>query len=157
MTPSNSFQRTNGLRPRAAELMILWLSRRALLKMKLYDPELAPDPDEWLALPERERLRLVENAHDDELDDLPNPTLHFAMHVAVETQVAMGEQLAVAGELRRLISEGLSRHQAVHAVASVLAEHLFKIMKHPVGPARDPNEAYYSALRRLSARKWRDS
>jgi len=125
--------------------------------MELYDPEFAPDPEAWLALEERERLELVESAHDEELDDLPNPTLHCAMHVAVETQVAMGEQLPVAGHLARLIADGLARHEAVHAVASVLAEHMFNIMKHPQKFSRDPNEAYYAALRRLSARSWRDS
>lgn len=113
--------------------------------------------DAWLALSEGERLELVESAHDEELDDLPNPTLRCAMHVAIETQVAMGEELPVAGHLDRLISEGLARHEAVHAVASVLAEHMFKIMKHPQEFSRDPNEAYYEALLRLSARRWRDS
>jgi hypothetical protein len=125
--------------------------------MELYDPDTAPDPDAWLALSERERLELVESAHDEELDDLPNPTLHCSMHVAIETQVAMGDELPVAGQLARLISEGLTRHEAVHAVASVLAGHMFKIMKHTLQSSRDPNEAYYSALLRLSARKWRDS
>ncbi|MEO7974815.1 MAG: DUF1841 family protein [Thermoanaerobaculia bacterium] len=125
--------------------------------MELYDPDTAPDPDAWLALAERERLELVESAHEEEFEDLPNPTLHFAMHVAIETQVAMGEQLPVAAQLDRLISEGLTRHDAVHAVASVLAEHLFKIMKNKLQSSRDPNEAYYSALLRLSARKWLDS
>ena len=125
--------------------------------MERYDPDTAPDPEAWLALGEGERLELVESAHDEEFDYLPNPTLHCAMHVAIETQVAMGEELPVAGHLARLISEGLARHEAVHAVASVLAEHMFKIMKHPQESSRDPNEAYYSALLRLSARKWRDS
>lgn len=125
--------------------------------MELYDPNIAPDPAAWLALAEGERLELVQNAHDEELDDLPSPTLHCAMHVAVETQVAMGEQLPVAGHLARLVSEGLARHEAVHAVASVLAEHMFKIMKQPQEFSRDPNEAYHAALLRLSARKWRDS
>jgi hypothetical protein len=125
--------------------------------MDEYDPDIAPDPDAWLALAEGERLDLVESAHEQELDDLPNPTLHCAMHVAIETQVAMGEQLPVAAQLNRLISEGLTRHDAVHAVASVLAEHMFKIMKHTPQSSRDPNEAYYAALLRLSARNWRDS
>lgn len=38
--------------------------------MELYDPDIAPDPDAWLALSEGERLEFVENAHDEELDDL---------------------------------------------------------------------------------------
>lgn len=123
--------------------------------MDEYDPELDPDPRAWLELSEAERLVLVEDAHEDELDDLPNPTLHCAMHVAVENQVASGDSLPVAGHLRRLISEGLSRHDAVHAVASVLAEQMFWIMKGSDRGGGDPEQEYHSALNRLSARSWR--
>ncbi|HET9226091.1 MAG TPA: DUF1841 family protein [Thermoanaerobaculia bacterium] len=125
--------------------------------MKSYDPDIAPDPVTWLALGEPERLELVERAHEQEFDDLPNPTLHFAMHVVIETQVAMGDELPVAGHLSRLLSEGLERHDAIHAIASVLAEHMFNMMKRPSRSSRDPNEPYYAALARLSARKWRRS
>lgn len=124
--------------------------------MESYDPDVAPDPAAWLALGERERLDLVEAAHEGVLDDLPNPTLHCSMHVAIETQVAMGDEFPVAGHLSRLLSEGLERHEAIHAIASVLAEHMFNIMKRSSKTSRDPNESYYSALARLSARKWRD-
>lgn len=51
--------------------------------MEFYDPDVAPDPEAWLALGERERLDLVESAHAEALADLPNPTLHCAMHVAI--------------------------------------------------------------------------
>ncbi len=125
--------------------------------MEHYDPEVPPDPEEWMALDEGERHILVEDFHESMRNELPNPTLHAAMHVVVENQVAIGAELPVAGHLSRLLTEGLSRHEAIHAIASVLSEHMFNLVKSPPESSRDPHEAYYQALARLSAGEWRDS
>jgi hypothetical protein len=55
---------------------------------------------------------------------LPNQRLHAAIHVAVENQIAMGDELPVHGVLDRLQAEGLDRHDAIHAIGSALAEHM---------------------------------
>lgn len=70
----------------------------------------------------------------------------------VENQLA--ERIPeVTGTLERLLNEGLDRHDAIHAIGSVLAEHLFNIMKtRPAGG--DPHAAYFAALESLSAAKW---
>ena len=74
------------------------------------------------------------------------------MHMIVENQLA--ERISpVEAALQRLESEGLDRHDAVHAIASVLAEHLHGIIQGH-SPEADPNEPYYRALEKLSAATW---
>ena len=67
-----------------------------------------------------------------------NPILHITMHAAVESQVAGGEPLAVAQTVGALERRGLSHHEAVHRVASVLSSEIWHVMheKRPFDPAR---------------------
>lgn len=94
--------------------------------MRKYIPERKPKPAKWLALSETRRLALVEKAHNDVDTGLePSSKLaHAAMHVAVENQLAL-EVPEVVSAFERLRKEGLDRHDCIHAVASVLIEHLF--------------------------------
>jgi hypothetical protein len=46
--------------------------------------------------------------------------LHRVAHVVVENQVALGDPPAVREALARLMGEGLDRHNALHAVGSVV-------------------------------------
>lgn len=116
-----------------------------------YDPHVAPDPSRWPEISEDERIMLVEAYHRRAGDELPNAKVHAIVHVIVETQVAMGDELPVHRAIERLMGEGLDRHDAVHAVASVLAVHLSDTVK-----AKAPNnEAYYAAVERLTADSWR--
>jgi hypothetical protein len=124
-----------------------------------YDPEHAPDPESWLSLDESERMDLAQESQRDD-EQLPSPRLHAAIHLVVENQVAMGDETPVAATLQRLLAEGLGRHDAVHAVGSVLSKHIYRAMKHDsraeLGVA-DPNESYYLELDELSAVEWRRS
>jgi hypothetical protein len=121
--------------------------------MDRYDPAQTPSPSEWNALAEQQRLDLVEAFHRAARVRLPNPTVHAAIHVIVENQLALGIP-AVTDALRRLCSEGLDRHEALHAVGSVLIAHLQRIVQ-STGPTRDPNVAYEAELERLTAAGWR--
>lgn len=123
--------------------------------MDQYDPDVAPDPEEWLELDEGERQLLVYEFHRRARIRLPNRMLHASMHVIVENQVAAGDALPVAKTLDRLLAEGLDRHDAVHAIASVISEHMWKLLKQGLPVAEDPNDAYHEALGRLSAASWR--
>ena len=118
-----------------------------------YDPQ-APDPAHWLELDERERLDRVEHYHRCARIDLPNSTLHATIHVAVENQLAAHDESAVRA-LARLMKEGLSRHDAVHAIGSLVAEQIYDLLK-----LKDSPEAlrarYDAALERLDAARWRD-
>ena len=87
---------------------------------------------------------------------VPNQLLHATFHVTIETQVAMGEELPVRRTLRRLVREGLDRHDAIHAIGSVLAEQMFDLMKNK-GASGDPNPRYFAAVEALAAAGWRQS
>jgi len=121
--------------------------------MKSYDPEQAPDRDEWLALGEADRIELVAAYHKRTREKLPNLRLHAAFHAVVENQLAEGIE-AVEETLARLIDEGLDRHSGIHAIGSVLAEHLSNLMREGPTKGTDTNEPYFRRLRSLTASTW---
>ena len=118
-----------------------------------YDPAVPPDPAEWLALDEGEQIALVEDYHRRGGIELPQETLHAAIHTVIETQLA--EQLApVVSAFERLRGEGLDRHDTVHALGTVLAEHMRQLMTGELD-AVNPNASYFAALECLTAASWR--
>ena len=121
--------------------------------METYDPLKAPDPAAWLEMDEGERLILVRDYHSEAGDKLPNEELHASLHVAVENQAAMSQETPVEATIARLMQEGLDRHDAIHAVASVLAEHMHDLMQGAIVGA-DPNERYFKRLNELTAAQW---
>jgi hypothetical protein len=121
--------------------------------MRRYDPLVAPTPSAWLALSEDERLEMVREYH--RHIRLPNLDAHAVTHAVVENQLA--EALApAAAALRRLIADGLDRHEAIHAIGSVLTEHIWNLMNKPRSGG-DPNAPYFAALEKLTAASWRNS
>jgi hypothetical protein len=120
--------------------------------MRRYDPHQAPDPKEWNALDEQERMQLVEQYHRRAGIRLPNAKVHAVIHAVVENQIVLGDELPVRRTLQRLMSEGLDRHDAIHAIGSVLAEHMFELLSTPEAASKpDPNDAYCAAVERLTA------
>ncbi|HEX7123649.1 MAG TPA: hypothetical protein VF178_14835 [Gemmatimonadaceae bacterium] len=95
-------------------------------------------------------MALIEAAHD---EDMPDRLAHAAIHAIVETQIAE-DLTSVVDAMTRLQAQGLDRHEALHAVGSVLARHMWELLRADEQPA-DPNEAYYAALDQLSAESWR--
>ena len=128
--------------------------------MEKYDPHQAPDPDEWNEVDESERILLVQRYHRRKHIRLPNEVLHATIHAIVENQVAMGDKLNVAATVDRLMSEGLNRHEAIHAIGSVLAERLYTVLGGGATAARATPEAterdWASRLDKLSAEEWRN-
>jgi hypothetical protein len=118
-----------------------------------YDPLVAPEPAAWLALDEQARMILVEDYHVRRKIKLPNARIHATVHAIVENQIAEGDALPVREKARRLIAQGLDRHDAIHAIGSVLTAHMFDLSSGKVA-GTDPNRRYFSALRRLTAQKW---
>jgi len=74
------------------------------------------------------------------------------MHVIVENQLAANDE-PVARALGRLIKEGLSRHDAVHAIGSLVTEQLYDLLKEH-GPPETARARYYAAIERLTAATW---
>ncbi len=93
-----------------------------------YDPHEHIDSEAWLALDESERTRLVERYHRRQRIRLPNEAIHALIHVIVENQVALGAEFPARAVLFRLMKEGLDRHEAIHAIGSVLSEEFFVAM-----------------------------
>ena len=121
--------------------------------MDSYDPDASPTPTNWLGTDEGDRIELVSSYHRRRKINLPNPQLHAVIHVVVENQLALGEEMVV-DTLSRLQGEGLSRHDALHAIGSVLAENLYELMRGGA-PTDAPYRQYLERLQKLTAKDWR--
>jgi len=119
-----------------------------------YDPLQAPDPQEWNALDESERIELALRYHKQARVRLPNARLHATIHAIVENQVALGDQTPVAATVERLMKEGLDRHDAIHAIGSAFANFLSAVGRSQ--PA-DPTALYYEEVGKLTAQGWLES
>lgn len=121
----------------------------------MYDPGEYPSASEWLELNELTRIELIEEFHANQEIDLQNLRVHAAIHCAVENQIAENFEPTVQA-MKRLCVEGLSRHDAIHAVGSVVAEHIFQVLKAP--DSENPgmmNEQMAKDIDRISAKRWR--
>ena len=128
----------------------------------LYDPLIAPEPDQWRAIDEQERIVAIRDFHRRAGIKTPNDEAHAIFHMIVENQIAEGDDLPVRRTAERLMAEGLDRHEAIHAIASVLAVYMNELIR-DVGSGRAPNtpalprppkEAYFAELSRLTLKKW---
>ena len=119
-----------------------------------YDPQTTPDPNEWLALDESQRLERVSAYHRRTRVPLANVQLHAAAHVIVENQLAEG-MADVGDTLERLLTEGLDRHEAIHAIGSVLVGHLLELVRQGAKTPEFP-KPYVQALRALTTSSWRE-
>jgi hypothetical protein len=94
-----------------------------------YDADKAPYPEIWLELDESERIDLVRAYHRRSREPVgQNAKVHATAHVIVENQIALGDVTVVPATINRLMLEGLDRHDAIHAVASVLMGIFFDVM-----------------------------
>jgi hypothetical protein len=124
--------------------------------MQRYDPLVAPDPEEWLALDEQERMVLARNYHHGARIRVPNALAHAALHAIVENQIALRNETPARRTAQRLMDAGLDRHEAIHAIGWVLVEYMADLMDAPESDT-DPNAPYFAALERLTVEDWRRS
>src|SRR6476660_8163242 len=123
-------------------------------RMDSYDPDTSLNGTDWLETDEGERIALVSSYHRRKKTRLPNAQLHSVIHVVVENQLALGEAIVIE-TLARLQGEGLSRHDALHAIGSVLAADLYELMQESSEATGDAYRRYLERLRELTAAKWR--
>ena len=123
--------------------------------MDSYDPD-TPRPADWLQTDEGERIELVSSYHRGRNINLPDAQLHAVIHVVVENQLALGEEIVVE-TLARLQREGLSRHDALHAIVSVLAADLYELMQESSEATGDVHRRYLDRLKQLTAKNWREA
>ncbi len=118
-----------------------------------YDPLSPPAPQEWLAVPDQRRIDLVLAYHHATGERGENEQMHCLLHAIVENQVAMGDRMPVGEKIRQLMAQGLDRHQAVHAIAIVLATHMRR-QANAIQRKGDDEQRYFSEVRRMNARKF---
>lgn len=121
--------------------------------MNSYFPDKSIDPSEWLALDEGVRIALVRAFHDSLDDEMPDEALsvHSAIHVIVENQLAMGVEL-IPETIAKLTRQGLDRHEAIHAIGAILSEDLFDIHK---GDTKEFSpKKYRRKLEKITAKRW---
>ncbi|MEO3693535.1 hypothetical protein [Roseateles paludis] len=86
-----------------------------------------------------------------------NAKAHAAMHVIVENQIASVFGPTVRA-MARLQGQGLSRHDAIHAIGSVVAEFMFMALRQPQDTDVGSLQAHVNAaIERLDAEAWRKS
>jgi len=123
--------------------------------MVAYDPNHAPDPQEWLALDEQLRIGVAEEFHRIARIELPNVKAHAVFHAIVENQIAM-QHPPVLRAMERLAKQGLSRHDSLHAISWVLAHHFHELMTtNSSDPPAAVQSRYDAAVERLTANGWR--
>jgi hypothetical protein len=140
-----------------------WLRRELGLPVReargdglVYDADQPPDPSTWLAADEVVREKAVHAYHAGLTDHplTPRPGLHTALHMIVENQVAAGEPEETTATLRRLVGAGATRHEAIHAVASVVVREMDAVAKEK---RRYDRERVARELDRLRAGDWHTS
>ncbi|MFM0339937.1 hypothetical protein [Paraburkholderia fungorum] len=123
--------------------------------MEAYNPERVPQPESWLELDEQERIHVIETWHRVARIKLPNVKTHAALHAIVENQIALDLEPVVRA-MDRLRKGGLTRHDAIHAIGSVVAENLFGMLDANQNDDAAASQArYYAALDRLTVVSWR--
>ena len=119
-----------------------------------YDPEISPNAAAWLELDEEERIQSIEAWHRKARIDLPTVRAHAMFHSIVENQLAEGLDPVVRA-IARLVGQGLTRHEAVHAVASVVSGNFYEAMKTQKNDTPEKARARYIAdVERLTAKRW---
>lgn len=118
-----------------------------------YDPTVAPDPAAWRAADEHARLRAIEDYHHRSALKVPNVRMHAVIHNVVENQLAEGLPEALAA-MERLLGAGLSRHDVLHAIGSVVAGQIHAML---AGQAPVDEGDYTRRLQALDPAAWRGS
>ena len=119
-----------------------------------YQANEQPHSEIWLELDETERTDAVMDYHRRIGVKLENPQLHALAHVVVENQIALGDATSVLATLNRLMDDGLDRHEAIHAIGSILMRIVYEVTRE-ADDGGDINAKYSRELAKLTAAGWR--
>jgi hypothetical protein len=116
-----------------------------------YDPDRGPTPAAWLALPDDARMLEIASAHRrHSLGDEKKDRLHAVAHLLIENQLATNDPAVTRITLERLLSGGVWRHDAIHALSSVMMRFIVDAMQEkPFELSR-----YEDELAALEPRDW---
>jgi len=111
-----------------------------------FDVSQSPDPAEWLATDEGERIELVAAAHRRTRASVGgSEAAHAAIHVAVENRLASGDAAVVAA-YERFRAAGVDRHNTIHALASVVTDHMMAVLESREGFDQAAADRAFEAL-----------
>ncbi len=119
--------------------------------MDKYNPNFDLNSGEWLSLTELERLDLVREFHEREKIDISGIDAHCSLHTVIENQLAEDSPKLVGITLKRLLVAGVSRHDAIHALANAMSQELFRMMK---GNELFSEKRFNRDLQSLNPRDW---
>ncbi|MCU7937488.1 MAG: hypothetical protein KZQ99_21965 [Candidatus Thiodiazotropha sp. (ex Dulcina madagascariensis)] len=123
-------------------------------EMDQYDPLTQPNTEEWLGATENERVSAVREYHEKSNEDLDEKALaiHSAIHVIVETQLAIGVEL-LPETMAKLIRQGLNRHEAIHAIGAIISGDILAIIR---GEKTESSpKQYRKKFEKITAKRWR--
>lgn len=123
--------------------------------MKYYNPDKPLNVSEWLVLDDEQRKILVSNFHEsteEEFQDDGALTMHSYMHVVVENQIATNVDF-VPETVTKLVRQGLSRHEALHAISAIIVEDIFDMLKGT--KSEFCPKKYRRKLEKITAKRWR--
>lgn len=121
--------------------------------MNPYDPMTSPDPEEWMAADEGQKIGIIERWHEDAHIAMPSVAAHASIHTIVENQLALGSPPEVREAMDRLLSQGLDRHEAIHAIGAELTRIMYRALSGK--QKEDLNEDYIRAVKQVTAETWR--
>jgi len=116
-----------------------------------YDADQAPDPEHWLRFSHEAQRLLVAAYHrrsGAEFQDELERVQHGMLHVAIESQLAVGEMPVAEETVARFLEAGATRHAAIHAIASEFLKILGPLLDDPESVSMD---AYEASLRAIEA------
>ncbi len=91
----------------------------------------------------------LDEVSDEELErDGSNPIIHVMIHQVIENQIAAGEPAETTKTLDRLLLQGMTQHEALHQIGTVVADEIFGILK---DQRVFDEQGYVKKLRRLTA------
>ncbi|WP_257263827.1 hypothetical protein [Endozoicomonas sp. ONNA2] len=123
--------------------------------MKYYNPDKPLNVREWLVLDDEQRKILVSDFHEsteEEFQDAGALTMHSFMHVVVENQIATNVDL-VSETVTKLVRQGLSRHEALHAISAIIVEDIFDMLKGT--KSEFSPKKYRRKFEKITAKRWR--
>jgi hypothetical protein len=131
--------------------MFVMPHRRATIFGDEYDRVDPADPDERSLLIRAEHPEFEEYLHDSswqgEIDGM-NPRFHLTMHEVIANQLWADEPPEAWQAAKRLRAQGMARHDILHELAGIMAEHM-----HPTMTRGEPFDegSYRRALAALGA------
>lgn len=119
-----------------------------------YDADVNPDPVLWISTRKEERWQAIERYHVESSacfgDDVG---FHAFMHSLVE-EMLMSEQMpSVGAAFARLRTEGIQRHQAIHALAYRLRNLISKLSE-GAELTQDDSDAAIQEIDQMTAASW---